>query len=221
MKRTGTAKRPLRAGTYLVTMKLRQVASVLFVIAGAGLLLAACSGGSANASGSTTTSTTSGSGRGSSFAAYLTCLRSHGVNFPTGGGGFPGAGGTPPSGTPGSSPTGSTRPTIPASERTAFQKAAQACESLRPTFPNSGQGSTEFAAYRNCLKLHGVTLPSGAGGFGGGGFGGGGFGGGAPGGSTTTTTPNPTLKAAEAACANLRPKGGFGGRPGSTTTTTS
>jgi hypothetical protein len=55
-----------------------------------------------------------------------------------------------------------------------------------------------------------VTLPSGPGG--GGFFGGGGS-------STTTSTTNPKLEAAEAACATLRPKGGFGRAPGATTTT--
>jgi hypothetical protein len=180
-----------------------RMATVLPLLAGAGLLLAACSGGS-SASGSTT-STTAAAAAGS-FQAYATCLRSHGANFPTGGGG-----GTPGSGTPGSFAPGGTRPSIPASERSTFEKAASACASLRPkggSFPGGGGQSTAFAAYRNCLKLHGVTLPSGGGGFGGGG------------GSTTTSTTTPKIAAAEAACATLRPKGGFGrGGPGSTTTT--
>ena len=66
-----------------------------------------------------------------------------------------------------------------------------------------GFNSAAFAAYRNCLKLHGVTLPT-------------------PGakptaGSTTSTTTaqsNSTFQAAEQACAALRPTA-------STTTTTS
>jgi hypothetical protein len=236
MKPTGSAKRPPRARPYLLGMMASlgpdpdsretvdpilvptsidepdrgrvgrrrglRLATVLPLVAGAGLLLAACSGGSSSA-GSTTSTTAAGAN--GSFEAYLSCLRSHGASFPTGG-----AGGTPGSFNPGSS-TGGTRPSIPASERATFQKAASACASLRPkggSFPGGGGQSTAFAAYRNCLKLHGVTLPSGGGGF----FGGGG-------GSTTTTT-NPKLSAAEAACATLRPKGGFGGRfPGSTTTT--
>jgi hypothetical protein len=183
------------------------MATVLPLLAGAGLLLAACSGGSSSA-GSTTSTTAAGAT--GSFQAYLTCLRSHGASFPAGGGG----GGTPGSFNPGAS-TGGTRPTIPASERATLEKAASACASLRPkggTFPGGGGQSTAFAAYRNCLKLHGATLPTG------GGFGGG-FGGG--GGSTTTSTTNPKLEAAEAACATLRPKGGFGGRFPSSTTTTS
>jgi hypothetical protein len=239
MKPTGSAKRPPRARPYVLGMmaplgpdpdsretvdplllptsvdapdtgRLRRhrglrMAAVLPLLAGAGLLLAACSGGS-SASGSTTTSTTA-AGAAGSFQAYLSCLRSHGASFPTGGGG-----GTPGSFNPGSS-TGGTRPTIPASERSTFDKAESACASLRPkggTFPGGGGQSTAFAAYRNCLKLHGVTLPSGGGGF----FGGGGS-------STTTSTTNPKLEAAEAACASLRPKGGFGRGPSGSTTTTS
>jgi hypothetical protein len=104
-----------------------------------------------------------------------------------------------------------------------FKAAATACKSLRPSggFGGFGGGggfggsggfnSTAFAAYRNCLKLHGVTLPTGRGPGGGGG-------------TTTTTTgstpsttfnpQSPTVQAAEAACAALRPT------PSSTTTTT-
>jgi hypothetical protein len=163
--------------------------------------LAACSSGSANAASSKSTSTTTKGA--ASFTAYENCLKSHGVNF-TGGGGFPGGGG----GTGGPPSSSSTRPTIPASERAAFTKAESACASLRPKFGGGGGGSTAaFDAYRNCLKLHGVTLPTGRGA------------GGFPGsGTSTPTTTTPKEKAAETACASLRPKGGF---PGRTTTTTS
>jgi hypothetical protein len=186
----GPIKRRLRAAT------------IVSVLGGMGLLLAACSSGSANAASSKSTSTTTKGA--ASFTAYENCLKSHGVNFTGGFGGFGGGGGTggPP-------PSGSTRPTIPASERAAFTKAESACASLRPKFNGGGggAGSTEFAAYRNCLKLHGVTLPTGRGA------------GGFPGsGTSTPTTTTSKEKAAEAACASLRPKGGFGGR---TTTTTS
>jgi hypothetical protein len=167
------------------------------------VLLAACSSGSANAAGSSTT-TTSGGSTAASFAAYEACLKSHGVTFSTGG--FrPGAGGA---GSPPSSGA-TTRTTLSPSERTAFDKANTACASLRPKFNGSGAASTAFAAYRNCLKLHGVTLPAGRGGFGGGG-------------ASTSTTSSPKEQAALTACAALRPKGGFGrGSPGSSTTTTS
>ena len=87
-------------------------------------------------------------------------------------------------------------------------------------------GSSSFAAYQSCLKAHGDTLP--AGGFGSGGFfrhgatgasGATGATGGAPTGATGASGPGgfrrrPLTAAqqkAEAACASLRPTGGFGG----------
>ena len=90
-------------------------------------------------------------------------------------------------------------------------------------------GSSSFAAYQSCLEAHGDTLP--AGGFGGGGFfrrgatgasGATGATGGAPTGATGASGPGgfrrrPLTAAqqkAEAACASLRPTGGFGGGPG-------
>lgn len=78
---------------------------------------------------------------------------------------------------------------------------------------STSSGASGFAAYENCLKQHGVTLPSfsarprptgshtgGYGGYGGGGFGGG-FGG---------ASANPQMQAAAQACASDRPSG-FGG----------
>lgn len=168
-----------------------------------GVLLAACSSGSANASGSST-STTSGGSTAASFTAYENCLKSHGVNFS--GSGFRLGGGF---GAPSGSST--TRPTFTPAEKTELQKASAASASLRPSFNRGGATGSAFAAYRNCLKLHGVTLPTGRG-----------FGGFGAGGSSTSTTTNPKLKAAMAACAPLRPKGGFGGGfPGASTSTTS
>ena len=172
-------------------------------LGGLGLLLAACSSGPASAAGSNSTSTTTGGAANASFTAYENCLKSHGVSFPTGGFGGRGSGGPPSSGS-------TTRPTLSPSERSAFTKAETACASLRPKFNGGGGGSTAFAAYRNCLMLHGVTLPRGGGA------------GGFPGsGTSTSTTSDPKTKAAMAACASLRPKGGLGGFPGRTTTTTS
>jgi hypothetical protein len=102
-----------------------------------------------------------------------------------------------------------TRPTIPAQ----YQAAFKTCASLLPTggggfFGGGGINNPQAAAYRNCLQIHGVTLPT-----------------------TPTTTPgetrptggfggaqfanNPTFQAAQKACANLLPA-----RTGSTTTTT-
>jgi hypothetical protein len=188
--------------TRSVRRRLR-AAAMISILGSLGLLLAACSSGSANAAGSKSTTTTTKGSANASFTAYANCLKSHGVTFTGGFGGFGGGGsGGPPS-------SGSTtRPTIPASEQAAFS----ACASLRPKFNGGGGGnSTAFDAYRNCLKLHGVTLPTGRGA------------GGFPGsGTSTSTTSSPKVKAAMAACASLRPKGGFGGGfPRSTTTTTS
>jgi hypothetical protein len=179
------------------------------------LLLAACSSASASGSASSTTKPSGTASR----TAYTACLKQHGVTLPsfTGGGGRPGAnaaGGTRPAFTPGSgSFPGGGRGGF--ANNPKFQKATAACKSLRPAggFGGFGRGggaggfnSTAFAAYRNCLKLHGVTLPTGrpakpASGAG----------------STPSTTFNqtsPTVQAALAACAALRPSAT------STTTTT-
>ena len=166
------------------------------------LILAAC--GSSSASGANASSTKP-SGR-ASRTAYSNCLKQHGVTLPnfTGGTGGPPAGGeTPPSFTPGSGAGGFR-------SNPAFQKAATACKSLRPSGGFGGFGgsggfnSSAFAAYRNCLSLHGVTLPTG---------------GSRPAaGSTPPSTINqssPAVQAALQACAALRPSASS-----STTTTT-
>ena len=170
------------------------------VLGGAAVALAAC--GSAAASGGTTTTEAKGA---SSYSAYTACLRQHGVTLPTfSPGSFP-TGGTRPSFTPGSGAPGGGRFGA-LRDNPKYEKAAAACKSLRPTggFGRFGGGtggfnSSAFAAYRNCLKLHGVTLPTGRPGSGGS--------------SSTTTIPSSTFQAAEAACAALRPTA-------STTTTT-
>ncbi len=62
--------------------------------------------------------------------------------------------------------TGSARPTpsLPAGVTQAqYQAALQACRSQLPAgggFGRGGANSAAFAAYRNCLQLHGVTLPA-------------------------------------------------------------
>jgi hypothetical protein len=216
-----------------VLPNVRLTRRILVVAAALGTLgagVAACGGGSSSASsGSSTTSASSGASttapsasRTASFQKYTQCLTSHGVPSTVAGGlfgrrpgGATGSGtgsGATPSSPPSSRPAG-TRPTIPAQ----YQSAFQACNSLRPTFGGGGFGagggglnSAQFAAYRNCLQIHGVTLPS-----------------------TPTTTPgqpptsgagrggfgglanNPTFQAAAKACANLLPA-----RTGSSTTTT-
>ncbi len=189
---------------------LRKVARAVLLVSCVPVILAAC--GSSSAAGSSTSSSTSKSSGTASVAAYTNCLKQHGVtlpNFGNGSGPPGGSGGSIPSGTPpsfgsgGSPPAGGNFANNP-----KFQKAADACKSLRPSGGFGGPGgsggfnSSAFAAYRNCLKLHGVTLPTGG-----------------PQGSASSTPPttldqsSPTVKAALAACAALQPSA-------STTTTT-
>jgi hypothetical protein len=100
----------------------------------------------------------SSSSPASGFSAYFNCLRQHGVNVPTpsaspgsGGGGF-GGGGFGGGGFGGSGSGNST-----------FQKAAQACASLRPSF-GGGNGFGGFAtalkAFRTCMSDHGEPIPT-------------------------------------------------------------
>lgn len=196
--------RPSPTGRISALGRLRTAGLAVLVIGVVPTTLAACS--SAAASGSTTSKP---SGAASS-TAYFDCLKQHGVTLP--------------SFTPGTS--GSTRPSfVPGSGFTpgsggggfrsnpTFEKAATACKSLRPSGGFGGFGgfggsggfnSSAFAAYRNCLSLHGVTLPTRT-----------------PGTAASSTPPStfdessPTVKAAMQACAALRPSA-----PSSSTTTT-
>ena len=92
---------------------------------------------------------------GRSFAAYQSCLESHGVTLPQGRPSGGNGGGTPPSG----------RPSFTAAQ----QKALDACADLRPagaggfgpgggSVPGGGANSDNpaFAKFQNCLKQHGV-----------------------------------------------------------------
>ncbi len=169
---------------------------IVLLLSALGLLLAACSSGSA------ATTTTSGSksstaskSSSSSFTAYRNCLSQHGVtlpNFSHGGGGPSGTGGfhggTPPTGAGGFRGF---------ANNPKFATAEKACASLRPKggfgggFGRGGANSTAFAAYRNCMKLHGVTFPT-------------------PGTASssppsTADTSSAAYQAAAAACASLRP----------------
>ena len=188
---------------------LRKVIRSLLLVSCVPLVLAACG---SSAAGSSTSSTTSKSTGTATLAAYTNCLKQHGVTLPNfgNGSGPPGGGsgsipsGTPPSiGSGGSPPAGGNFANNP-----KFQKAAAACKSLRPSGGfgrpggSGGFNSSAFAAYRNCLKLHGVTLPT---------SGSQGSGSSTP--PTTFDQSSPTVKAALAACAALQPSA-------STTTTT-
>jgi hypothetical protein len=180
------------------------------------VLLAACGGSSKTATGSSTTTAPSGSAS-ASFAKYTACLESHGVPASAassllGGGRGPGASSASGSGgSSGSAAAGSTtRPTI----SSQYQSAFGACRSDLPTGGFAGGGgfnSAASAAYRNCLTLHGVTIPStppttaaGSSGQGGG-----------SGGAFSALRNNPKFQAAEKACASLLPA-----RPGASATTT-
>jgi hypothetical protein len=156
------------------------------VASAAVLLVAACGGNSNSSSGTGNSANGNGNGRNSEFAAYTECLKKNGVTITlpsrgprtgaSGGpeGGYPGGNGTPPSGMP--RPSGS----FPAGGRGGFpggamfqkpdgvddatwQKAQEACASVRPSFGggNRNGGNGMNAAYRNCLKQHGVTATDG------------------------------------------------------------
>jgi hypothetical protein len=199
-----------RAWQRATSSRKRRRLGVGVAIVALGLLAAAC-GGAASSSSSTTTTTkstttptsSSSSSGTASETAFRSCLEKNGVT-PTSGG----SAGAP---TPGAGA---------ASGNPNFQQALQACASLRPKGAGSGFGgngganSTAVAAYRNCLTLHGVSLPSK--------------------GSTSTTTTiagatattlpsvsdtsNPTVEAALSACASLKPTTTSGKSPSSSTT---
>lgn len=144
------------------------------------LTLAACGAGTKGASPATSTTTTSpspsgGAAASSAFAKYATCLQQHGVTPPAGGG--------PPQG----GGAGGGLQNLSSADRAKFQAARTACASLRPAgaggFQRGGGNSTAFAAYANCLKLHGVTVT--------------------PGKRPNTTSKK--VQTAMAACASLRP----------------
>jgi hypothetical protein len=181
----------------------RPLPVLLFLIVMAGLL-AACGGSSSTAKTATsatttapasTTPTTRAGAGANGFAAYAQCLAQHGVVRSFGG---RGSGTTTSTATP---PTTVSQATMNA--------ANQACASLRPTGGAGGFGagavnSPAAAAYRNCLSLHGVTIPTN----------GAGTAGGAGAGAGAAAAQNPAFAAAAQACAALRPA-----RPATTTTT--
>jgi hypothetical protein len=133
-------------------------------------------------------------------------------------GGFGGGGGNggPPTGATGATgPTGRPGGFFSGANSAKFRTAQTACSKLLPAgfgrggfFGRGGGGggnSTAFAAYRNCLMLHGVKLGAGFERRGGQG-------------AQGAPKPNAKVTKALAACASLRPSFG-GGPPGSTTTT--
>jgi hypothetical protein len=143
------------------------VYAVVLVLGASGL--AACGGGSGAASSSDTSTSTAaastaagGAGasgpNGAAFTKYVACLKKNGVDLPAGGpGGPPGAGSGGPPSTGGGNGG-------PPPQNAKFQKAQAACANLRPAganggFPGQGNGAAT-AAFRNCLKINGVTAAS-------------------------------------------------------------
>lgn len=149
-----------------------------------------------------------GKGRAASGSATPTPpSTTPGQTFPAGGG-FPARGGSRGGGI-GRVPT-----SLPAGVTTAeYTSALSACRSTLPTFGGPAVNSPAFTAYRQCLQLHGLTVPAGPRG---------------AGATSTTTAPAETTttvsaatrQAAMAACAPLRPAAATPGAGGSTSTTT-
>jgi hypothetical protein len=158
-------------------------------LAAFGVILAACGGGSkttgtASAPQPTTTAPATGN-RTAQRQAFYQCLQSHGINtanLPRRG--F-GAGGQNSNGE--SSSTGPTTSFSlpPGVTQQQMQSALQACRSLLPSGGRNFQNNPAFAAYRNCLQLHGVTIGTGGG--------------------QGLDRTNPTVQSAMQACAALRP----------------
>ncbi|WP_250037415.1 hypothetical protein [Paractinoplanes maris] len=168
-----------RAGT-----KTYRRAAGLIVTSAAVVATAACGGGSAGSDGSGSAD----GGRNTAFAAYTDCLRQNGVTVtmpsggprtrPSGDAGWPsgmprpeGSAGVPrPSGSAGfrnggGFPGGGGMVGKPDGvDEATWQKAQEACSSLRPSGRpgggNANRGDGRNAAYENCLKENGVTDPA-------------------------------------------------------------
>ncbi|MBV8951896.1 MAG: hypothetical protein JOZ99_13545 [Actinobacteria bacterium] len=182
---------------------------MLFAAVAAGaVVLAACGGGSSSTTSSTSTAgSQSSTANRAALSAYRQCLQSHGVSF--GGrrnGGTGTSGSVPDTGTPPSS-----RPPLTPAQQAQRQAAQQACQSKLPA-GFAQQQQQDVAAYRSCLKDHGVNVPT-TPSTNGSGFGGGGLQG--------LNRNDPTVQAAMKVCAPLLPNGGrfgSGGRGSSSST---
>jgi hypothetical protein len=168
--RSGAA-RPGGYSEVTVSNRIR-VAALLVALVATAWVLGACGSSSKSNASSNTTAPSGQNG----FAAYTDCLRRNGVTLPTA---FPR--GNRPSGRPTARPTN--RPTVRPSggnrgggsgsgfgnqppagvDAQTWQKAQQACSSLRPTGNPQNRNNGAFTAYRNCLADHGVTMSSGPG----------------------------------------------------------
>jgi hypothetical protein len=151
-QRLATLVAQRRAAPGRVPPSLR-IAGLTLTAAAATLLAAGC--------GSAAGSTASGpASPGSGMSAYFSCLSQHGVKAPAtrpspGAGGYGGG-----AGFGGTAPGGST-----------FQKASQACASLRPSRGSGGYGGggyggfgggfgSSLSSFRTCMSSHGEPIPS-------------------------------------------------------------
>jgi hypothetical protein len=132
------------AGRRAVVLNVLVAGCAALVTAGCGVVYSAAPG-PASASPSPSPTATAGP------AAYLACLRQHGVTIPAG----------PPSpGGGGGSASG------PAPGTPAFTRAQQACAALRPPggFFGPGGGFGQFGAalqsFRSCMAAHGEPVPA-------------------------------------------------------------
>lgn len=187
------------SSTSRVLTRRNAVLAGLATLVCAAALLAAC-----GKSGDNAGSTPGGDNGAGGMQAYVDCMKQNGVTIqlpsarpsggtrPSGGArpsgfpsGFPGAG---PSGAPGGFGGGFQKPD--GVDDATWQKAQQACSSLRPTGGPGGQGRQggqddgAMSAYVNCLSNHGVTASAGAG---------------------ALDSSDPTVAAAQKACAALLP----------------
>lgn len=168
-------------------------------LAGLGLGLAAIGALAVACTSSSGTSASPAPSATNALTAYTTCLQRNGVVLPSGIGrtGFPsGRPSVRPSGSPGAGRGGfggggggfggggfgTQAPT--GVDQATWDKAMQACASVRPTLGGGGGNNSAFVAYRNCLSEHGVTNAA-----------------------NQFNTADPKVAAALAACAPLRPTG--------------
>lgn len=164
------------------------LAVVLVIALSGGVLIVGGSAASASSKVAAKTSTKK------SVKKFEKCLVKHGIKSS-----FPGSGG-PPGGAPsGTFPTGGGAPGgFKIGKK--LQKAIKACSHLLPKGSQLGGGSgpplnasTTFAAFRNCMTLHNVTLAKGS------------YGAKSPS-SSVTPTSSSTYKKAYTACSSLLPK---------------
>jgi hypothetical protein len=178
----------------------KSIRSTTLAAGGAVLLvtIAAC-GGSGTASSSTTASaapaapSSAAGSRADGFAAYRDCMTQNGVALPDlrGGQGGPPSGfpTARPSGAPGDQGAGRQAFPLPSGvEQGAFDKAQQACASLRPQFGGPVRiDQSALVAFTSCMADHGVTVPTGQSGL------------------RDLDRTDPTVKAAFDTCAPLLP----------------